>query len=86
MAVRCRAEVRRDNKLMGTEVRLIGEGGKITFIGFIPRLNEYAFPDISSFDGHEVVMYGVIEMFYATPATQLIFRDQLQSWPPRKRD
>jgi len=83
VAVRGRAEVRRDTNLMGTEVRLTDADGKISFIGFIPKLNEYSFPDVESLNGREVVMYGVIEMYYATPATQLIFRNQLQPWPPR---
>ena len=45
------------------------------------------FPDIQSLDGKEVVMYGVMEIYRGLPATQLIFNDQVQSWPvvPRSR-
>lgn len=87
IAVRGRAEVRQNMQAQGTDVRLIGANGRVEFIGFIPKLNEYEFPHVAALDGKEVVMYGVIEMFHGRGATQLIFHDQVQAWPvvPRTR-
>ena len=86
MAVHGRAEVRHNMQMQGTDVRLIAPDGRVEFIGFIPKLNEYEFPNIQSLDGKEVVMYGVMEIYRGLPATQLIFNDQVQSWPivPRR--
>ena len=81
VAVRGRAEIRQDSNLQGTEVRLVGADGRIQLIGIISKLNQHAFPDMMALNGREVVMYGVIEMYFATPATQLTYRDQLRSWP-----
>ncbi len=87
MAVRGMAQVRENQQLQGTDVRLIGPGGRVLFIGFIPQLNMYAFPHVQALDGKEVVMYGVMEIYEGRGATQLIFRDQVQAWPvvPRMR-
>lgn len=87
MAVRGIAQVRENQQLQGTDVRLIGPGGRVLFIGFIPQLNMYAFPHVQALDGKEVVMYGVMEIYEGRGATQLIFRDQVQAWPvvPRQR-
>ena len=87
MAVRGLAQVRENQQLQGTDVRLIGPDGRVLFIGFIPKLNMYQFPHVQALDGKEVVMYGVMELYQGRGATQLIFRDQVQSWPvaPRPR-
>ena len=87
MAVRGLAQVRENEQLHGTDVRLVAPDGRILFFGFIPKLNEYAFPHVKALDGKEVVMYGVMEKYQGRGATQLIFRDQVQAWPvvPRQR-
>ena len=87
MAVRGKAEIRRNEQLQGTDVRLIGANGRIEFIGFIPMENMHEFPNVQALDGREVVMYGVIELYQGRGATQLLTRDQVQAWPivPRAR-
>ena len=82
VAVRGLAEIRQDTSLLGTEVRIVNAQGRQIFMGFIPRLHEHAFPGVLAFNGREVVMYGVIEMYHSSPATQLLYRDQLRPWPP----
>jgi hypothetical protein len=87
MAVRGLAQVRENEQLQGTDVRLVAPDGRVLFTGFIPKLNAYAFPHVKALDGKEVVMYGVMEKYQGHGATQLIFRDQVQAWPvvPRQR-
>jgi hypothetical protein len=87
MAVRGIAQVRENEQLQGIDVRLLGPDGRVQFVGFIPRLNEYAFPHVKALDGKEVVMYGVMEIYHGHGATQLLYRDQVQAWPvvPRTR-
>jgi hypothetical protein len=85
MAVRGRAEVRPNEEFQGTDVRLIGPGGRTEFTGFIPLLNMHEFPNVNDLNGREVVMWGVIEIYRGRGATQLIYADQLQAWPPRQR-
>lgn len=80
IAVRGKAEIGHGS-LQGTEVRLRGADGRLQFLGFVPKLNEGAFPNLDSLDGREVVMYGVIEKFSAVGATQLLYKDQLRTWP-----
>jgi hypothetical protein len=84
VAVRGKAEIGH-GELQGTEVRLRGADGRLQFLGFVPKLNEGSFPDLNALDGREVVMYGVIEKFRAVGATQLLYRDQLRTWPLPKR-
>ena len=81
MAVRGKAEVRENSQLQGTDVRLVAPDGHVQFVGFIPKLNKYEFPDVEALDGKEVVMYGVMEIYRGRGATQLIFHDQVQAWP-----
>jgi hypothetical protein len=78
LAVRGRAEVREDVSHAGLDVILHDETGRMVFIGFIPRLNQYAFPQAESMNGKTVVMYGVIELYRGVAATQLIYTDQLR--------
>jgi hypothetical protein len=87
MAVRGVAEVRENQQFHGTDVRLRGPNGRIEFIGFIPMENRHEFPHVQGLDGREVVMYGVMEIFQARGATQLLHHDQVQAWPivPRPR-
>jgi hypothetical protein len=79
VAVRGRADVHDDITNQGTDVNLLNDKGQIIFTGFIPKLNEYAFPQATDLNGRTVVMYGIIEMYRGHPATQLIYRDQLRS-------
>ncbi len=79
VAVRGRIHVEEDTVHMGKDIILRDDKGRIAFIGFIPRLNEYAFPQLSGMDGNVVVMYGVIEIYRGVPATQLIYSDQLRA-------
>lgn len=79
VAVRGRAQIRPDTVHQGTDVTLINENGHAVFIGFIPKLNEYDFPQLAGLDGKTVVMWGVIEIYQGLPATQLISRDQLRA-------
>jgi hypothetical protein len=76
-AVRGRARIRPDITNQGTDIDLIDANGRVVFVGFIPKLNEYAFPQVAGLDGRTVVMYGIIELYQGVPATQLIFSDQL---------
>ena len=78
VAVRGHAEIRQDNSHPGTDINLVDDKGRVIFIGFVPRLNEYAFPQLENLNGKTVVMYGVIEFYRGVPATQLIYRDQLR--------
>jgi hypothetical protein len=80
-AVRGRAEVHEDQVVQGLDVNIIGRDGRVEFIGFIPRLNQYAFPQAARLNGRQVVMYGVIEFYQGVPATQLVFTDQLRAAP-----
>lgn len=77
-AVRGRAEIQPDIVHQGTDINLRDDNGRLIFVGFIPRLNEYAFPQLAGLNGHTVVMYGVIELYQGVPATQLIYSDQLR--------
>lgn len=79
VAVRGRAEIRPDITHPGTDVRLVNEEGRVVFIGFVPKLNEYDFPQLADLDGKTVVMWGVIEIYQGLPATQLITRNQLRA-------
>lgn len=79
VAVRGRAMIQPDPSFQGTDVKLVDDTGRVTFIGFIPKLNEYAFPDLAGLNGKTVVMYGIIELYEDLPATQLIYRDQLRA-------
>lgn len=81
VAVRGRADIHDDPVFQGMDINLIGDDGKVIFIGFIPKLNEYAFPQAASLNGRQVVMYGVIEIYLGLPATQLTFTDQLRPAP-----
>jgi hypothetical protein len=78
VAVRGRAEIHDDTVHQGTDVNLVNESGRVIFTGFIPRLNEYAFPQLAGLDGQTVVMYGIIELYRGRPATQLTYTDQLR--------
>jgi len=78
LAVRGRADIREDNVHSGLDINLVDDAGRVVFVGFIPRLNQYAFPQVESMNGKTVVMYGIIEIYHGVPATQLIFRDQLR--------
>ena len=78
LAVRGRADVREDISHPGLDINLLDDTGRVVFVGFIPRLNQYAFPQAESMNGKTVVMYGVIELYRGLPATQLIYRDQLR--------
>ena len=82
VAVRGRAQVYTDATLPGTNVNLVASDGRIIFVGFIPKLNEGAFPDVASLNGREVEMYGVVEFFRGHPATQLTVSDQLRARVP----
>ncbi len=79
VAVRGRADIRDDNVHLGTDINLLNARGQVIFTGFIPRLNEYAFPQLAGLNGREVVMYGIIELYRGRPATQLIYTDQLRA-------
>jgi len=79
VAVRGRAEIRPDIVHSGTDVRLVNDEGRVVFIGFIPKLNEYDFPQLADLEGKTVVMWGVIEIYQGLPATQLIAHDQLRA-------
>ncbi|MBV9548556.1 MAG: hypothetical protein JO256_02655 [Alphaproteobacteria bacterium] len=79
VAVRGRADIHEDMIHQGTDVNLVDDKGQIVFVGFIPKLNEYAFPQLASLNGRTVLMYGIIEIFHGHPATQLIFGDQLRA-------
>ena len=79
VAVRGRADIHDDTVHQGTDINLVNENGEVVFIGFIPKLNEYAFPQLAGLNGRTVVMYGVIELYRGRPATQLIYADQLRS-------
>lgn len=78
VAVRGRADIHEDVVNQGTDVNLLNDNGKVIFTGFIPRLNEYAFPKAADLNGRTVVMYGIVEFYRGHPATQLIYRDQLR--------
>ena len=78
VAVRGHAQIRPDNSHQGTDINIIDDKGRVVFIGFVPKLNEYAFPQMESLDGKTVLMYGVIELYRGVPATQLLYRDQLR--------
>lgn len=78
VAVRGRAEIKSDTVYPGTDVNLVDDNGRVVFVGFIPKLNAYAFPQAASLDGKMVVMYGIIEIYQGRPATQLIHSDQLR--------
>lgn len=78
VAVRGRADIRPDMEHQGTDVNLVDDKGHVIFIGFVPKLNEYAFPQLASLNGRNVTMYGVIEIYRGRPATQLINTDQLR--------
>jgi hypothetical protein len=78
VAVRGHADIRPDITYQGTDINLIDDAGRVIFVGFIPKLNEYAFPQVAALNGKTVVMYGVIELYRGLPATQLIYRDQLR--------
>lgn len=78
VAVRGRADIQSDSVHQGTDVNLIDDNGRVVFIGFIPKLNAYAFPQAASLNGKMVVMYGIIEIYQGRPATQLINSDQLR--------
>jgi hypothetical protein len=81
VAVRGRADIHADPVFQGTDVDIVGSDGRIQFIGFIPRLNEYDFPQAAALNGKQVVMYGIVEIYLGMPATQLTFRDQLRPAP-----
>lgn len=87
MAVRGMAQVRPNEQLQGTDVRLIGPNGQIEFTGFIPKLNMHRFGHVQALDGREVVLVGVMEIYRGRGATQLIFSEQVRPWPivPRVR-
>lgn len=78
VAVRGRADIRTDSVHQGTDVNLVDDNGRVVFVGFIPKLNAYAFPQAASLNGKMVVMYGIIEIYQGRPATQLINSDQLR--------
>jgi hypothetical protein len=78
VAVRGHADIRPDITYQGTDINLVDDNGRVIFVGFIPKLNEYAFPQVAGLNGKTVVMYGVIELYRGLPATQLIYRDQLR--------
>jgi hypothetical protein len=78
VAVRGRAEIHSDSVHPGTDVNLVDDNGRVVFVGFIPKLNAYAFPQTASLNGKMVVMYGIIEIYQGRPATQLINSDQLR--------
>ena len=78
VAVRGHAEIHPDITHSGTDIDLVDDNGHVIFIGFVPKLNEYAFPQMEGLNGKTVVMYGVIEFYRGLPATQLIYRDQLR--------
>jgi hypothetical protein len=79
VAVRGRASIHPDIAYQGTDIDIIGDNGRVVFVGFIPKLNEYAFPQVSGLDGKSVILYGIIEMYRGVPATQLIYQDQLRA-------
>ena len=78
VAVRGSAEIHPDITYQGTDIDLVDDNGRVTFIGFVPKLNAYAFPQMEGLNGKTVVMYGVIELYLGLPATQLIYGDQLR--------
>jgi hypothetical protein len=77
-AVKGRADIHPDGILPGTDIDLIDDTGRRSFIGFIPKLNEYLFPDLATLNGKTVVMYGVIEFYESLPTTQLLNRAQVR--------
>ena len=79
VAVRGRAEIQSDTVYPGTDVNLVDDDGRVVFVGFIPKLNAYAFPQTAALNGKMVVMYGIIEIYQGRPATQLINSDQLRA-------
>ena len=78
VAVRGRADIRPDNAVQGTDINLVNDQGRVVFIGFVPKLNAYAFPQMEGLNGKTVVIYGIIELYRGVPATQLIYNDQLR--------
>ena len=76
--MRGRADIQSDSVHPGMDVNLVDDNGRVVFVGFIPKLNEYAFPQIARLNGKMVVMYGIIELYQGRPATQLINGDQLR--------
>ena len=79
IAVRGHAQIRPDVTNQGTDINLVDDSGRVVFVGFVSRLNEYAFPHMDGLNGKTVVMYGVIELYRGVPATQLLYRDQLRA-------
>jgi hypothetical protein len=79
VAVRGHADIQPDSVHQGTDVNLVDDNGRVVFVGFIPKLNAYAFPQAAALNGKMVVMYGIIEIYQGRPATQLILSDQLRS-------
>ena len=71
-AVKGRADIHPDGILPGTDIDLIDNNGRRSFIGFIPKLNEYLFPDLAALNGKTVVMFGVIEFYESLPTTQIL--------------
>jgi hypothetical protein len=79
IAVRGLAQMRPDVTHQGTDINLVDDNGRVVFVGFVSKLNEYAFPQMETLNGKTVVMYGVIELYRGLPATQLLYRDQLRA-------
>ena len=77
-AVRGVARISQDDTHAGTDINLYDSDGRRSFIGFVPKTNEYLFPDLASLDGKAVVLWGVIEIYQSLPATQLLNPDQVR--------
>jgi hypothetical protein len=77
-AVKGRADIHPDGILPGTDIDLIDNTGRRSFIGFIPKLNEYLFPELAALNGKTVVIYGIIEIYQGLPTTQILNRAQVR--------